>query len=136
LRQKKKEFAMLAPISLLGIFMNCVQLLSSMLKLIYIILLTLCSKLTVGQDINLIIQVNDRLEQGTFSNMYVTLDTIINHGKYVVDYVPGNLKLPANLLKKLETDSSKTILLHFTYDTYKKGNHQTAYFSLHWPSLK
>ena len=99
-----------------------------MLRYIYIIGLTICSKLTVGQDINLIIQVNERLEQSSFSNMYVTLDTIINHKKSMVDYVPSNLKLPADLLEVLETDSSKTIMLHFTYNTYKKDNHQTADF--------
>ena len=99
-----------------------------MLKFIYITLLTIISKLTLGQDVNLIIQVNERLEQGSFSNMYVTLDTIINHTKYQVDYVPGNLKLPTDLLKVLERDSTKTIMLHFTYNTYKKNNHQTAHF--------
>jgi hypothetical protein len=93
-----------------------------MLRLIYIILLAICSKLTAGQDINLMIQVNEKLEQGSFSNMYVTRDTIISHAKYVVDYVPGNLKLPPDLLNILETDSSKTIMLHFTYNTYKKEN--------------
>jgi len=98
------------------------------LKYLYIIALTICSKLTVGQDINLIIQVNERLEQSNFSNIYVTLDTIVNHRKYMVDYIPGNLKLSSDLLKILETDSSKSIMLHFTYNTYKKDNHQTQHF--------
>jgi hypothetical protein len=60
--------------------------------------------------------------------MYVTLDTIINNRKYLVDYVPGNLKLPKELMRVLEADSSKVIMLHFTYNTFKNNSHQTAHF--------
>lgn len=101
-----------------------------MLKMISILVaLTIC-KLTTGQDINLIIQVNEKLQQGSFSNMYVTFDSIKESAKYQVEYVPGNLKLSNEVNNVLRADSSKIIYLHLTYNTFKKENHQAAQFFL------
>ena len=97
-------------------------------KWIYTIAFFACSTVANGQNINLIIQVNGRLETASFSNMYVTLDTIINHAKYYVEYVPGDLTLPQSLTDILKRDSSKVIMLHFTFNTHKKNDHQTAHF--------
>jgi hypothetical protein len=99
-----------------------------MLKTVYILVaLTFC-KVTAGQDINLIIQVNEKLQQGSFTNMYVTIDRTKGAAKYYVDYVPGNLKLPSVVNDSLKADSSKSICLHLTYNTFNKENHQTAHF--------
>lgn len=99
-----------------------------MLKTIYILVaLTFC-QWTFGQDINLIIQVNEKLQQGSFSNMYVTFDSLKGTTKYSVSYVPGNLKLPNEVINILRADSSKILYLHLTYNTFEKEDHQTAQF--------
>ena len=99
-----------------------------MFKIILIIEALIFSKLTFGQDINLIIKVNEKLEQSSFSNIYVTLDSVKSQKHCQVDYVPGNLKLPIEITTTLNADSSKIIFLHFFYNTYNKDGHQIAHF--------
>ncbi|HEU5164011.1 MAG TPA: hypothetical protein VFU29_00650 [Chitinophagaceae bacterium] len=98
---------------------------------------------TAGQDVNLIIQVNENIELGSFTNIHVTLDSSKGSSKYEVDYVPGSLKLSEQVTNLLTHDSTKSIYLFLTYNTYKQnGDHQTATFyvrltqrQLHQPYL-
>ena len=99
-----------------------------MFKTISILASLAICKLTAGQDINLIIQVNEKLQLSSFSNIYVTFDSTKNSAKYEVDYVPGNLKLSENVINALKSDSSELIYLHLTYNTFSKTDHQTAQF--------
>lgn len=99
-----------------------------MLKTIYILVALSFSKVTVGQDINLIIQVNDKLQYSGLSNVYVTVDTIEGSTHYPVDYVPGNLKLQSEVIAKLNSDTSTVIYLHLTNNTFKKGKYSANFF--------
>lgn len=60
--------------------------------------------------------------------MYVTLDSAKSKQRFPVDYVPGNLRLNDKVITALKMDSTQSLFLHFSYNTYKKQNQQTAHF--------
>lgn len=99
-----------------------------MLRILFYIAVFTLPKLVFGQEANLIIQLNEKLVQGGFTNMYVTLDSAKSKQRFPVDYVPGNLRLNDKVITALKMDSTQSLFLHFSYNTYKKQNQQTAHF--------
>ena len=94
------------------------------------ILLILFSLSLFSQNINVIIQVNERtLMDGEVSNLYIKLEN--NDTLYrSINYYPGDLILSKELLQKINDDSIPKLKLHFDYYTYKKGNQEIANFDI------
>jgi len=93
-------------------------------------LLVLFSLSLFSQNINVIIQVNERtLMDGEVSNLYIKLEN--NDTLYrSINYYPGDLILSKELLQKINNDSIPKLKLHFDYYTYKKGNQEIANFHI------
>lgn len=94
------------------------------------ILLVLFSLSLFSQNVNVIIQVNERtLMDGEVSNLYIKLEN--NDTLYrSINYYPGDLILSKELLQKINDDSIPKLKLHFDYYTYKKGNQEIANFDI------
>lgn len=101
-----------------------------MMKSIFpFLLLLLGSTWTItAQNINLIIQVNERLVISGLTNVYVVVGHDNNSVQTPVNYVPGKLTLTNEIWNTINTDSSRKITLHFDYNTYSKKKHNTANF--------
>lgn len=93
-------------------------------------MLVLFSLSLFSQNINVIIQVNERtLMDGEVSNLYIKLEN--NDTLYrSINYYPGDLILSKELLQKINNDSIPKLKLHFDYYTYKKGNQEIANFHI------
>jgi hypothetical protein len=81
-----------------------------------------------AQNVNLIIQVNEKLIYGEISGLYLQVGTGNNSEKINVSYVPGDLILNEHTWNIINSDTSKKISLHFTYNTFSKSKHETASF--------
>ena len=80
------------------------------------------------QNVNLIIQVNERLIISGLTNIYFTIDSVTNRQKFYVSYVPGDLTLSPEFEDKIGSDTSSKLFLHFDYNIYSKENEVTANF--------
>ena len=106
------------------------QAISKMTKNIFYTILLQVASLTsaYSQNVNLIIQVNEKLIVSGLTNVYFTFDSIDNSQRFGVNYVPGDLILSTELLNRINSDTSSKLFLHFDYNSYAKQNRITANF--------
>ena len=90
--------------------------------------LLLLTKILFAQSVNLIIQVNDKLIIDGLSRMYLRFDSTIEAKTIQVGYVPGELTLPEEIWKTINSDSSLRFSLHFDYNTFVGDKHQIESF--------
>jgi hypothetical protein len=102
-----------------------------MKKAFCILILTLFfTKIILGQSVNLIIQVNEKLVIGEISRMYLIFGSGIDARKINTDYVPGKLTLSKDAWQIINSDTPIKFSLHFDYTTYVKNNQQVANFDV------
>jgi hypothetical protein len=99
------------------------------MKNLYLYIFLLATQFCFSQNINFIIQVNDRLlNQGEIANLYFVFGNEAK--KYYVNYYPGDLILDEKVLSAINSDTLNKFYLHFDYYTYKKDNQQIANFDI------
>jgi len=92
------------------------------------ILITSLTGQANGQNVNLIIQVNDRLILGGLTQIALVVGNDKNAKRTLVNYVPGNLTLTKEIWDEINSDTSKNIFLYFDYNTYTKGKQKVGNF--------
>ena len=98
-----------------------------MRKLFYASILFLITHFCFSQNVNFIIQVNDRLlNNGEIANLYLTTGKENDAKKYYVNYYPGDLILNEEVLSEINLDTLKKFYLHFDYTDQQ--NHRTFYY--------
>ncbi|UPQ79634.1 hypothetical protein M0M57_02060 [Flavobacterium azooxidireducens] len=99
----------------------------SLLTIIFLIFTRLC----FSQNINFIIQVNDKLLQyGELANLYLIIENEKDTTKYFVNYYPGDLILSKDILAVIDSAKYDKIYLHFDYYTYRRGKQDVANFDI------
>jgi hypothetical protein len=102
-----------------------------MKKTLYIFLLFLITNLCFSQNVNFIIQVNDRLLNfGEVSNLYIIIGEENSAKKYYVNYYPGDLILNEEIRSEINLNKQSKIYLHFDYYTYKNDKQDIANFDI------
>ncbi len=92
------------------------------------IFLSLFSKIGFSQNVNLVIQVNDKLIVSELSSMYLMFGSGNEMKKILVSYVPGDLILDERAWTLIKADTSNKFSLHFDYNTFSKDNQEIANF--------
>jgi hypothetical protein len=95
--------------------------------LVSLFLLALSSRGS-GQDVNLIIQVNEELVHSEISDLHIKIEGDTNQSKIYVSYVPGRLMLNADAWSRLNSDTSRNFTLYFTFTTYRRGRQESVNF--------
>jgi len=80
------------------------------------------------QNVNLIIEVNEKLTYEEITNLYIEVGTDSDSKRLNVSYVPGDLLLSQDAWNIINADTSKRLSLYFTYNTFSKNRHETATF--------
>jgi hypothetical protein len=102
-----------------------------MKKSLYLFFLYLITNLCFSQNVNFIIQVNDRLlNNGEIANLYLTIGKENNAKKYYVNYYPGDLILNEEFISEFNLNKLSKIYLHFDYYTYKKDKQEIGNFDI------
>ncbi|WP_367754710.1 hypothetical protein [Flavobacterium sp. WC2430] len=102
-----------------------------MRKILYTSILFLITNFCFSQNVNFIIQVNDKLlNYGEIANLYLTSGKENDTKKYYLNYFPGELILNEQVLLEINLNTSKKIYLHFDYYTYKKDKQEIANFDI------
>ncbi len=99
------------------------------LKLLILIMIFGLSNNGFSQNLNMIIEVNDRLITYEIAGIFLSFE--YNNGTKThtqINYHPGELVLNDYLWKQIKSDSLKEITLKFDYYTYKRGNQDIANF--------
>ena len=81
-----------------------------------------------AQNVNLVIQVNEKLVVGSISGMYLLLDSGPLAKQIPVSYVPGDLLISKAAWTIINSDTTNKLSLHFNYNTYLKKNEETAFY--------
>ncbi|MFD2697797.1 hypothetical protein ACFSQ0_07315 [Mesonia sediminis] len=100
-------------------------------KLLFLIIVLGISTIGFGQNLNMVIDVNDRLVVSEIGGVYLNFE--YNDGtkdRILIDYHPGELILEKNLWEKIKSEETKKITLTFDYYTYKRGNQKIANFEV------
>lgn len=75
----------------------------------------------LGQNVNMVIQVNDDLVTFQTSGMYLTFENVKGEIESCqIGYIPGELVLDKNVWKKINSYSNKKIVLSFNYSNFDK----------------
>lgn len=93
-------------------------------------LVTTALTATLGQKVNLIIQVNDKLIVTGLYNFHIAFDSVESRKQFTVNYVPGDLSIDENVWSKINLDSISRLFLKFDYSTFNGGNQEIANFSV------
>ena len=84
-----------------------------------------------GQNANMIIQVNDQLVTFEISGMYLNFsndDGQVESNQ--VGYIPGELVLNENVRQKINSDSTKSIILSFAYSNFEKKKEWHGHYKI------
>ncbi|GEQ86127.1 hypothetical protein ULMS_16350 [Patiriisocius marinistellae] len=82
-----------------------------------------------GQNLNMVIQVNDQLVLNGAFNLHFEYKSGIKE-RIQIGYEPGELKLTESDWKKISSDSTKNIILTFNYDDFLKVKKQDSYYEI------
>lgn len=93
-----------------------------------LIFLGLFSTISFGQNVNLVIQVNDKLVVSELSSIYLVFGTGTEVKKIPVGYVPGDLILDEKEWALINADTLNKFSLRFDYNTYSKDNNEISNF--------
>ncbi len=84
-----------------------------------------------GQNLNMIIEVNERLVTSEISGAYLNFkSTDGTKSRNLVGYHPGELVLQPEDWKKINSDLTEKITLTFDYNTFKGNGHQIGNFDI------
>lgn len=100
------------------------------IKLLILLIIGL-SKSSYGQNLNMVIQVNERLVISEISGAYLNFENIDGtKSRILVAYYPGALILENDSWEKINSDLTKKITLTFDYNTFKGKEHQIGNFGI------
>jgi hypothetical protein len=100
-------------------------------KFLSILLILTISNLGFGQNLNMVIQVNERLVTSEISNLHLTFENADGEKSTIpINYYPGDLILDDNIWEKIKSDFTKKITLTFNYNTYEGNKHQVGNFNI------
>ena len=89
------------------------------------------SNYSIGQNLNMVIDVNEKLITSEFSGMYLNFEYYDGtKDRILIGYHPGELILENNTWEKIKSEKTKKIKLTFDYHTFKRGNQKTAHFEV------
>jgi len=91
---------------------------------------------TLCQNVNFIVQVNDKLIITGLSNFQIAFDSVDSGNQFKVSYVPGDLSIDEDVWSKINLDSTSRLFLKFDYSTFTRGEQETAHFSVELTHLK
>ncbi len=91
-------------------------------------LVTTALSATLGQKVNLIIQVNEKLSVTGLYNFHIAFDSVDSRKQFTVNYVPGDLTIDEDVWSKINLDSTSRLFLKFDYSTFDRGNQEIANF--------
>ncbi|WP_034886236.1 hypothetical protein [Gillisia sp. JM1] len=102
-----------------------------MIKKLFLIIILGISNISLAQNSNFIIQVNNEI----ITDGIIGLKLIYNvdnkkESSTDLKYVPGNLILNKKLWSKINSDSTNEIILSFNYQTFKKNKNEITNFQL------
>ena len=84
-----------------------------------------------GQNLNMIIDVNDELVTSEISGAYLNFESKDGtKAQILIEYQPGELILEQNSWNKINSEQTEKITLSFTYYTWKRKKHKTATFEI------
>jgi hypothetical protein len=87
--------------------------------------------LCFGQNLNMVILVNEKLVTSEISGAYLNFETSNGtKSRNLVGYHPGELRLQPEDWEKINADSTKKITLTFDYNTFKGNGHQIGNFGI------
>ncbi len=80
-------------------------------------------------NINLIIQINEKIAVGSLNGLYIVFDSVENEEKFDVDYIPGDLIINRRVWGKINSDTTARLFLKFNCSTFtKKGQRVSNFF--------
>ena len=84
-----------------------------------------------GQNLNMVIEVNDRLVISEISGAYLNFENLNGiKSRNLVDYHPGELILQPEVFNKINSQLIKKITLTFDYNTFEGNKHQIENFGI------
>lgn len=84
-----------------------------------------------GQNLNMIIDINDKLLTNYVGDAYLTFENNIgSKDKIKVGYLPGELILNEIAWNKIKSEETTKIIFSFTYFTWKKENQDSVNFEI------
>lgn len=91
---------------------------------------------TLGQKVNLIIQVNDKLIVTGLYNFHIVFDSVDSKKQFSVNYIPGDLSIDEDVWSQINLDSTSRLFLKFDYSTFTKEHQEIANFFVELTQLK
>ena len=85
---------------------------------------------TLGQKVNLMIQVNDKLIVTGLYNFRIAFDSVESRKQFTVNYVPGDLSIDEDVWSEINLDSTSRLFLKFDFSTFNRENQEIANFSV------
>jgi hypothetical protein len=84
-----------------------------------------------GQNLNMVIEVNERLITSEISGAYLNFENADGtKSRNLVGYYPGELVLQVEDWEKINSESTKNIILTFDYNTFNSNSHQIGNFGI------
>jgi len=103
------------------------------MKAVFIFLIVFLGFVFCGkcQNFNVIIEVNDKLiTYGGFYDFRFEIKQGDSLLTVPATYVPGNLSIPIDIWKSIDSALGKKVSLRFNYSTYSKGDQDIANFDI------
>lgn len=102
------------------------------IRAIYFTLLFLgITQHTCGQNINIVIQVNEELIVSEIGGIYLSFENVKGIiYRSSIGYIPDELTLQDEDWKKIHSDSIKRIILHFDFYNYQNNKYQSKTFEV------
>ena len=83
---------------------------------------------SLSQNVNFIIQINEKLIVTGITNIHIVFDSVESRKRFDINYVPGDLIISNEVWNKINSDSSTKLFLKFDYNTFTKNHHKIANF--------
>lgn len=101
------------------------------IRLFIVLLIFGITQIGFGQNLNMVIEVNERLVTSEISGAYLNFEN--SDGKksrILVGYHPGELVLQPSDWEKINSESTKKITMTFDYNSFKRNSHQIGNFGI------
>jgi hypothetical protein len=98
---------------------------------LFLLLLFGFGQIGFGQNLNMVIEVNERLITSEISGAYLNFENADGtKSRNLVGYYPGELVLQVEDWEKINSESTKNIILTFDYNTFNSNSHQIGNFGI------
>jgi hypothetical protein len=98
---------------------------------LFLLLLFGFGQIGFGQNLNMVIEVNERLITSEISGAYLNFENSDGtKSRNLVGYYPGELVLQVEDWEKINSESTKNIILTFDYNTFNSNSHQIGNFGI------